>query len=276
MKNSIRHLNLSKHTFLVERTIFSNTFPELKENRLRIYLLLCRVVGVNNKGLCFMSIKTICNEVNLSEHYVKICIDWLARNYFIEKVKSPNRSNAYRVLISPDYHKATKQYFSNGHMLRNRYDMKNDLNGYCEIPVDVMKGSILRNQTDWTDRKIKALGQLYLFHWIAEYGGVDPKVVEYRNTRPVINELMYHTIGCSKHELSKCFIWLLRKGLLIKVKTVYRKNKFSCMNELQYIGDLSVSNALPTDEIIEVLRLTIIPDMKLNDALVKTGGKIQS
>lgn len=268
------NITLSQHTFIVDRTIFTNTFPELKGDKLRVYLLICRVVGANN-GRFFMSIKTISDEINISDHYVKKAIKFLCDNYFIKYVGKRKQSNVYIVLSVPDYHKFSKTYFSNEHIIRDRYNMKIHLNGYCELPVELLSGSILRDQNKWTDIKIKVLGQLYMFHWIDEFGGVDPEAFHYNKSTVVISDLVAYTIGFHKNHIRKVVTFLIREGYAFKVKTVYRENQNSCDREMQYIGDLTKVTSMQTDEIKEIIRLNLVPNLKFKDAIVRTGGNIE-
>ncbi|SFA83070.1 hypothetical protein SAMN04488072_102174 [Lentibacillus halodurans] len=267
-------INTSNHTFIVERSIFSNTFPELKEDRLRVYLLMCRVVGAKKDGICFMSIKTISNEVNLTEHRTRKAIEWLCEKHFIKKVRRWKQSNVYVVLVTPDYDPVKKQYYSNEDIDRGRLSMKDTLNGYVELPVEVMAGSILRDKTLWTDRKIRIFGQLYLYHWIDEFGGVDPKVVQVKKNTMYISELFSYTIGCSSQDIISVIRWLIREGFASKAKTVYRQNPNSIFKEIQYIGDAVKTNKLPSDTLIDVIRMNCIPSLKLKNAIDRTGGRI--
>lgn len=264
----------SKNTFIVDRAIFGNTFTELKGDQLRVYLLMCRVVGVNPYGTFFMSLDTTAKEVNLSIHHTRNAIDWLCKNFFIKKVGKRKQTNMYSVLVVPDYHKESKRYFSNEHIQRNRYQLKNLLNGYCEIPIEVFQGSLLRDKSKWTDRKIKILGQLYLYHWIDEFGGVDPKAIHFNRNSMNISDLMSYTIGCSSSQVKQVIEWLTLEGYASRVKTVFRVNQSSCQRELQYVGDASRIVQQPNDVIIDVVRLTYIPDLKINDAKQRTGGNI--
>ncbi|SFA93651.1 hypothetical protein SAMN04488072_1047 [Lentibacillus halodurans] len=267
-------IHLSKNTFMVERTVFCNTFPELKGEHLRVYLLMCRVVGVNSNGTFFMSLDTTARELNISIHKIRDSIDWLCKNYFIKKVGRRSQVNVYKVLVTPDYHRSTKTYYSNEHIHRDRVTMKQTQNGYCEIPIEMMEGSVLRDKTKWTDRKIKVLGQLYLYHWIDEYGGVDPNAAHFINNTINVSDLITYNLGCHVNDIKKVVRWLHREGYIMKVKAVYRINQNSCYKELQFIGDAIKTKQQPGDVIIDVIRLTCIPDLKLKNALKRTGGNI--
>jgi hypothetical protein len=267
-------IQLSKNTFFVDRTVFGNTFPELKGDRLRIYLLMCRVVGTNPNGSFFMSLDSTAKEVNISMKLTRNAIEWLCRNFFIKKVGRRCQVNVYKVLTVPDYHLPTDTYYSNEKSQRDRVTMKSTQNGYCELPIEVMQGSILRNRTKWTDRKVKLLGQLYLFHWIDIYGGVDPEAAHFKNNTMHISELLTYTVGCHTNDIKHIIKWLQRERFLTRVKTVYRENQNSCHKELQFIGDAINTNQQPGDVLIDVIRLTCIPDLKLNDAQNRTGGKL--
>jgi hypothetical protein len=265
---------ISTNTFLVDRTIFTNFYPDLKGNRLRVYLLMCRVTGAKQHGLCFMGINSIAKEVNLSEYHTRKAIEWLCNNYFIQKVKKPYQSNRYRILVTPDYDDVNKKYYSNEGIIRNRFNMKDSLNGYVELPVEVMSGSILRDKTLWSDRKIRIFGQLYLFHWIDEFGGVDPKVIHLKNNSIYINDLLSYTLGCSKNDIERSIRWLIKQGYATEVEAVYRTNNNSFYKEQQFIGDAKKIHILPTDKIIKVIRMNCIPSLKLQNAIDRTGGKI--
>lgn len=273
-KNKVCKYKLSQHTFFVDRTIFANTFPDLCGDRLRIYLLMCRVVGAKN-GKFFMSLNTILGEVNISEHYVRKAIDWLCENYFIKKVGRRGQVNEYIVLAVPDYHRDTKTYYTNESIRRDRYGLKDNLNGYCELPIEVMQGSILRDRTKWTDRKIKVLGQLYIYHWIDVYGGVDPEVLSFTaNNSMDIKEFIGYSIDCHINDVKKVVRWLIREGYCHKVKTVYRINQNSCHKEFQYVGDEIITTLQTGDVLKDVIRLKYIPDLKLKDAHTRTGGRV--
>lgn len=267
--------NISNHTFFVDRTVFTNIYPDLNGSRLRIYLLMCRAAGAKQNGACFMSMNTIQQEVNLSEHHVRKAIDWLCDNHFIKRIKRAYQSNLYRILVTPDYDDVNKQYYSNEGISRNRFDMKGTLNGYVELPVEVIKGSILRDKTLWSDRKIKILGQLYLYHWIDEYGGVDPEAVHIKNNSIMyINDLLSYTLGCSTSDIERSIRWLIKRDYATEVEAVYRTNYNSMYQEQQYVGDAAKINAIPTDMIIKVIRMNYIPSFKLQNAINRTGGKI--
>jgi hypothetical protein len=267
-------LKLSSNTFFVDRAVFSNTFPNLKGDRLRIYLLMCRVVGVSANGVFYMSLDTTAKEVNISIHHTRNAIDWLCKNFFIKKTGRRSQVNVYKVLVAPDYHRFTKTYYPNEQIQRDRVSMKNTQNGYCELPIEVMQGSILRDQTKWTDRKVKVLGQLYLYHWIDEYGGVDPEAAHFKNNTMHVRELLTYTLSCHTNDIKHIVRWLRGEGLLTRVKTVYRENRNSCLKEFQFIGDAVKTTRQPGDVIIDVIRLTCIPDLKLNDAQKRTGGRL--
>ena len=274
MRNNNHNIVLTQHTFFVDRTIFSNTFPELRGDALRVYLLMCRVVGANN-GKFFMSIKQISQEVNISEHHVKKALKFLCDTYFIKYVGKRKQSNVYIVLSVPDYHKFSNTYYSNENINRDRFNMKDNLNGYCELPVKILEGSILRDKSKWTDIKIKVLGQLYMYHWIDEYGGVDPEAFHYNKSTVVISDLVARTIDFHKNNIKKVVSFLIREGCAFKVKTVYRENQNSCNREMQYIGDLTKVSPIQNDGIKEIIRLKLVPDLKLKDAIVRTGGNIE-
>ncbi|MCT1577064.1 hypothetical protein M3E13_04305 [Oceanobacillus kimchii] len=265
---------LSTNTFFVDRTIFTNIYPDLKGNRLRVYLLMCRVTGAKQNGACFMGINTIAKEINLTEYHTRSAIDWLCNNYFIQKVKRPYQSNLYRVLVTPDYDHVKKKYHSNESITRTRFNMKDSLNAYVELPIEVMKGSILRDKSMWSDRKIKVLGQLYLYHWIDENGGVDPQAVHLDNNSMYISDLLSDTLGCSKNDIERSVRWLLKEGFATEAKVVYRINNNSIYKENQYVGDVNKINLLPTDKVIKIIRMNIIPSLKLQNAIARTGGKI--
>lgn len=266
--------NISNHTFLVDRTVFTNIYPDLSGNRLRIYLLMCRVTGTKQNGTCFMGINTIAKEVNLSEYYTRKAIEWLCNNYFIQKVKKPYQSNRYRILVTPDYDGINKKYYSNEGIIRNRFNMKDTLNAYVELPVEVMSGSILRDKTLWSDRKIKVFGQLYLYHWIDEYGGVDSQTVHIKNNSMYINDFLSYTLGCSTNDIERSIKWLIKNGYATEVEAVYRINYNSIHQEQQYVGDTAKINVVPTDNIVKVIRMNCIPSLKLQNAIDRTGGKI--
>lgn len=272
LKNK-QNIVLSQNTFIVERTIFTNYYSELKDEVLRVYLLMCRVVGVNN-GTFFMSLKTIAQEVNTTVYHVRNALDFLTRNCFIKRIGTRGQSNVYIVLTAPEYHKASKTYFSNESITRDRFNLKNNLNGYCEIPVEVMKGSILRDKTKWTNRKIKILGQLYLYHWIDVYGGVDPKALHVTNNSIYVNEFVSHTLGCTTGDVVKTVRWLINEGYANKVKAIYRPNPNSCYKEMQFIGDEKLITIQPKDVTLTVIRLTYIPNLKLVNAQTRTGRMI--
>ncbi|WP_186576900.1 helix-turn-helix domain-containing protein [Aquibacillus kalidii] len=265
---------LSNHTFFVDRTVFTNIFPELKENQLRVYLLMCRVAGAKPNGECFMGINTIAKEVNLSEYHTRKAIEWLCNNYFIQKLKRSYQSNLYRILVTPDYDNVNKKYYSNESIFRNRFDMKDSLNGYVELPVEVMSGSILRDKTLWSDRKIRIFGQLYLFHWIDEFGGVDPDAIRIVNSSIYISDLLSYTLGCSKNDIERSVKWFIKQGYASEVETVYRINNNSFYKEQQFVGDATKINILPTDKVIKVIRMDCVPSLKLQNAIDRTGGKI--
>ncbi|MFJ8263380.1 hypothetical protein ACIQ4I_15735 [Rummeliibacillus sp. NPDC094406] len=269
----IQNIVLSQNTFFVDRTIFTNYFPELKAEKLRIYLLMCRVVGAKN-GSFFMSLKTITQEVNLSEYHVRNALDFLSKNFFIKKVGNRFQANEYVVLTVPDYHETTNTYYSNEKISRDRFNAKDNLNGYCELPIEVMQGSILRDKTKWTDRKIKILGQLYMNHWIDVYGGVDPEVIHGKNNSLYVSEFVSQMVGCTPKDVAKTVKWLINEGYVYKVKTIYRPNQNSCYKEMQFIGDAKLVITQPNDISITAIRLTCMPDLKLSRALARTGGKI--
>ena len=266
--------NISNHTFFVDRTVFTNIYPGLKGNRLRVYLLMCRVAGTKPNGACFMGIDTITKEVNLTEHHTRKAIEWLCNNYFVQKVKRPYQSNLYHILVTPEYDKVDKKYYSNESITRNRFNMKDTLNSYVELPVEIMSGSILRDKSLWTDRKIKILGQLYLYHWIDEYGGVDPQAIHIQNNSMYVSDLLSYTLGCPTNDIVRSVRWLLKEGFATEVEAIYRTNNNSIFKEQQYVGDATEMNMLPTDLIIKVIRLNIIPSLKLQNAIARTGGKI--
>ncbi|PMC35514.1 hypothetical protein CJ195_19095 [Bacillus sp. UMB0899] len=267
-------IQTSNNTFFVDRVVFTDFYPELTGERLRIYLLMCRVVGAKTNGTFYMSVENIAKEVKSSRYYVSQTLEWLTNNFFIKKIRKRNQVNEYKVLVTPDYQPTTNTYYSNEDIPRSRYNLKDTMNGYCELPIEIMKGSILRDQTKWTDRKIKVLGQLYLYHWIDEYGGVDPSAVHYKGNTMFISEMMIYTLNCHLKAIIKVIEGLEREGYLHKVRTIYRTNKNSCNTELQYIGDEGKVNLLPNDVFKDIIRLIYIPSLKLEDAQKRTGGKL--
>ena len=273
MKKSSGKVLMSKNTFLVDRLIFSNVFSDLKEHKLRVYLLMCRVVGAQN-GTFFMSIVSIQKEVNISEHYVRDALSFLESNYFIKKVGNRGLSNVYIVLTVPFYDSTSKTYISNESIPKDRSQQKNHQHGYCEMPIEVMSGSIFRDKTKWTDRKIKVLGLLYLFHWIDMYGGVDPVAVHGTSTSIYVSEFITNLVGYSAKDVVQTIRWLIREGYAFRVKGVYRTNLNSCEADKQFIGDVVKVTIQPGDEVITIIRMSCIPEIKVMNAIHRTGGLI--
>ena len=264
---------ISKNTFLVDRLIFSNVIPELKEHKLRVYLLMCRVVGAQN-GTFFMSIARIQKEVNISEYYVRDALFFLETNYFIRKVGKRGQSNVYIVLTVPFYDPISKAYISNEIIPRDRFQQKNYQHGYCEMPIEVLSGSILRDKTKWTDRKIKILGQLYFFHWIDMYGGVDPGAIHGTFNSIYVSDFITHLVDCSSKDVVQTVRWLIRERYAFRVKVVYRTNHNSFKAEKQFIGDEVNVTIQPGDEVVTIIRLSCVPEIKLMNAFQRTGGLI--
>ena len=273
MKNNSSNIVMSKNTFLVDRLIFLNVFSDLKEHKLRVYLLMCRVVGAQN-GVFFMSIPQIEKEINISEHYVRDALSFLESNYFIKKVGKRVQSNVYIVSTVPFYESSSKAYISNEKISRDRFQQKNYQHGYCEMPIEILKGSILRDKTKWTDRKIKILGLLYLFHWIDMYGGVDPVAIHGTSNSIYVSEFITSLVGCSSMEVVQTIRWLINERYAFRVKVVYRANQNSCEAEKQFIGDLVNVIIQPGDEVITVIRLSCIPEIKSMNAIQRTRGLI--
>ncbi len=268
------NIQVSSNTFMVDRMVFTEYYPEMKGDILRVYLLMCRVVGFKNTTF-FMGKDEIKKEVNLTTHYVNQAIDFLEKNYFIKKVGHVGRANKYKVLNVPLYNMLTNTYFSRESMPRTRYDLKDSLNGYAELPVEVFKGSILRDRTLWTDRKIKTLTMLYSYHFIDVFGGIDPSAIHGTVNTLFVDDFVVYQIGCHKNDLKKTIQILIRDGYAIKVPAVYRVNANSCLSEKQYVGDLTEVTQHPGDDVVTVIRMTHIPDLKLNNALKRTQGAIR-
>lgn len=268
------NIQVSSNTFMVDRMVFTEYYPEMKGDILRVYLLMCRVVGFKNTTF-FVGRDEVAKEVNLTMHYVNQAIDFLEKNYFIKRVGKVGRANEYMILTVPLYDSFTKTYISREYMPRTRHDLKDTLNGYTEMPVEVFKGSILRDSQLWSDRKIKTLMMLYSYHFIDMFGGVDPSVIHGTSNTLFIDEYVVHQIGCHKNELKKTIHILIRESYANKIETVYRENLNSCLLEKQYIGDLTHVIQQPGDDIVTVIRMKHIPDQKLKNAIIRTKGAIR-
>ncbi len=271
MNNKMCKVMISKNTFIVDRIIFTKELPDLRNHKLRVYLLMCRVVGAQN-GTFFMSISSIMAEVNITEHYVRDALLFLETNHFIKRVGKRGQANKYIVLSIPFYESATKIYVSNEAIPRTRSQQKNYQRGYCEMPIEVMQGSILRDKTKWTDRRIKVLGQLYMFHWIDMYGGVDPDVLYCQTNVLYVNDFITQMLGYCKKDVEKVVYWLIKNDYAYPVKVFYRINVNSCEGERQFIGDSGSVTAQPGDKEITVIRMTCVPEYKALNAIQRTGG----
>lgn len=273
MQSKLGKVQTSKNTFLVDRLVFTNEYPELKEHRFRVYLLICRVVGAKN-GSFFMSIASIKAEVFITEHYVRDALNYLETNYFIKRDGNRGQANKYKVLTVPSYDSATKIYTTNEMIPRIRSQQKKSQHGYCEMPIEIMVGSILRDKTKWTDRRIKVLALLYMFHWIDMYGGVEPDTFHITTGSIHVSELIVHVLGCSQMEIVHVVRWLIIENYAFGVNVVLRINPVSCEREKQFIGDLGKVTPQHGDEVITVIRMVCIPEVKVKKAKQRTGGLI--
>lgn len=273
MSKKVVQIRTSSNTFMVDRMVFTNHYPELKGDNLRVYLLMCRAVGFNSTF--FMGVNVIEKEVNLSTHHVNKALMFLENNFFIKKCGKVGRANKYVVLTVPLYDSATKSYISRESIPRTRYDLKDFMNGYSEMPIEIMKGSILKDKTLWTDRKIKVLMMMYSYHYIDMFGGVDSAVMYGTISSIFVDDFIAHQIGCHTNDVKKTIQTLIRDGYAFKVDTVYRINKNSCVLEKQFVGDLTKVILQPGDDVVSIIRMTRIPDIKLGNALIRTQGAIE-
>jgi hypothetical protein len=265
---------ISDHTFLVDRIVFTRRLKGLTEERLKLYLFMCRVVSVDPNNRYFMSYQQANKELNISEHKYRSALKWLEQNFFIRKTGNVGRANAYQVLFLPVYDGAT--YHSRAQIKRDRNTFKQGGYGYVEMPIELLEGSILSNHSVWKDLRIMTLGLLYLYFWIDVYGGIDPNVLYVDAQGDIkVDESLYTDLKTTENRLINNIQFFEKQGLLKKVQCIYRKNPNAAEEEYQYIGDVGKVLALPTDQILTLYRFTIIPSLKLQNAQNRTKSGVQ-
>jgi hypothetical protein len=89
-----------------------------------------------------------------------------------------------------------------------------------------------------------------------------------------ISDLISYTVGCHTNDVKRIVKWLLREGYAHRTKMIYRVNQNSCHRELQFVGDANKTLHQPNDVFIDIIRLTYIPNLKLKDAQLRTGGNL--
>jgi hypothetical protein len=255
---------------MVERILISDTYPYLKDSTLRVYLLLCRQVGFSKNATSFMAATTMAKELNVTEYRVYKELNWLEEHRFIKKVGKRGRADKYIVLTIPDYCKGA--YYSNEHIIRSRFELKQNNRGYIEMPVDFLQGRVLNSKKTWTDKTLLIMMKLYQYYWLDVYGGVYPKMVTVdTNQQLKVSDSFCYEVGSTPKQAIKKIETLIKQKYLYFIDGVYRRNINSYIEEYQFVGDVGKVKMKPGDKTLTLLRPRIITQKNIEKAVTRLG-----
>lgn len=211
--------------FVVQRKIISDVYKDMDPYIFKLYLYLCKNVDIKYKKV--KKAKTeMMKDLNFKRYYVDKYIDWLHKNYFIQRTNA-NKHQMYqtKILTAPDYDPYTQTFYSCKDIQSDLGNLKNHNHGYIMLPHTAIKDAMLINKSRyWGQMRMKTWLLLYAHCWLQFFGGIDPdKVSIDQNGYVSLNKGFSYNLKSSLDSVIKVIIKFIKDGFLKPVRCIYQR-----------------------------------------------------
>lgn len=252
--NSDQQFIITEDFFIFQRKILFDVYGDFagQSHAFRIYLYLCRHVDKRFRK-CIKTRQDINIELKYKQslppgvtklpNYSKVvdnALDWLERNYFIQRTSGHRQPYQVKILVAPDYHPVKKSYHSCADIKLSSGGLKNSNTGYIMVPNASVENDILNNKPStrqkWPIRRLKTLLLLHGHCWLEYFGGIDPHIVsiDEQNETIELDEGFCYNVKGSINDITDTVLELIYEGLFIPVKCLFA-------NDI-YFGDAGQCN----------------------------------